>query len=358
VTFPDFMPTFLELGGIAIPDYVDGTSLVPLLNGTVSDNDTVTDDWRSALLLEGHEPSFPERDYFAIRTADGLKYIEYRSGFKEFYDLASDPYEMDSNPSSAPAALVDRLRRLKTCAGDTCRSIEREGSGSTPSPETSITSGPAEGSSTTSNSATFGFSSDEQGSTFRCQLSKEGTVTQAWAACTSPKAYSNLTPGNYKFEVQATDSAGNADPTPASRSWTIMTSSTDTTPPRVTSTVPAANATGVASTANVTATFSEAMDTITTDGDPSTITSTTFKLFKVNADGSTTRVTNVSVSPSSDALKATLDPYGTSTTTHLAKGTKYKAVVTTEAMDVAGNPLDQNTTTTGLQQKAWFFTVS
>jgi N-acetylglucosamine-6-sulfatase len=132
------MPTFLELGGIAIPDYVDGSSLVPLLNGTVNDKDTVTDDWRNAILLEGHAReeglNYPERDYFAIRTADGLKYIEYRSGFKEFYDLASDPYEMTSNPSNAPATLVDRLQRLKTCAADTCRAIEREGSGSTSPP--------------------------------------------------------------------------------------------------------------------------------------------------------------------------------------------------------------------------------
>jgi N-acetylglucosamine-6-sulfatase len=134
VTFPDFMPTFLELGGIAIPSYVDGTSVVPLLNGTVNDKDTVTDDWRNAILLEGHAPRLPERDYFAIRTAAGLKYIEYRSGFKEFYDLASDPYEMNSTPSSAPAAVVDRLQRLKTCAADTCRAIEREGSGSTSPP--------------------------------------------------------------------------------------------------------------------------------------------------------------------------------------------------------------------------------
>jgi N-acetylglucosamine-6-sulfatase len=113
------MPTFLKLGGIAIPGYVDGTSLVPLLNGTVTD-------WRNAILLEGHDPRYSKRDYFAIRTAARLKYIEYRSGFKEFYDLASDPYEMNSNPRNAPAALVERLQRLKTCAADTCRAIERE----------------------------------------------------------------------------------------------------------------------------------------------------------------------------------------------------------------------------------------
>ncbi len=89
----------------------------------------------------------------------------------------------------------------------------------------------------------------------------------------------------------------------------------------------------------------------------SSITNSTFKLFKVNPDGSTTQITDVTVAPSTDGLKATLNPFGTSTTTHLARGTKYKAVVTTGAKDVAGNQLDQNTTTTGLQQMAWFFTV-
>jgi hypothetical protein len=93
--------------------------------------------------------------------------------------------------------------------------------------------------------------------------------------------------------------------------------------------------------------------------DPLSITTSTFKLFKLNADGSTTQITNVSMSKSTDGLKATLNPFGSSTTTHLARGTKYKGVITTGARDVAGNQLDQNTTTTdGLQQKAWTFTVS
>jgi N-acetylglucosamine-6-sulfatase len=125
----------------------------------------------------------------------------------------------------------------------------------------------------------------------------------------------------------------------------------DTTSPRVKSTVPTAGATGVASSANLTATFSEKMD-------PLSITKSTFKLFKVNADGTQTQITNVSVSLSTDGLVATLNPFGSSTTTHLARGTKYKAVITTGARDVAGNQLDQNTTTAGLQQKAWTFTVS
>ena len=81
----------------------------------------------------------------------------------------------------------------------------------------------------------------------------------------------------------------------------------------------------------------------------SSITGQTFELFE---NGSTTKVAaTLSYQPSTDT--AMLDPTGT-----LKSGVSYKAVVSTGAMDVAGNPLDQNTTTTGLQQKTWLFTVS
>jgi N-acetylglucosamine-6-sulfatase len=126
---------------------------------------------------------------------------------------------------------------------------------------------------------------------------------------------------------------------------------TDTTRPRVTSTSPAANATGVAPSTNVIATFSEKMmaSSINTPA-------TTFKLLKVTSSG-TTQITNVSVSLSTDGLTATLNPFGSSTTV-LARGTKYKAVVTTGAKDMASNQLDQDQSpSNGLQQKAWTFTV-
>jgi hypothetical protein len=117
---------------------------------------------------------------------------------------------------------------------------------------------------------------------------------------------------------------------------------TDTTPPTVTGTAPDANATGVAPTTPVTATFSEDMDA-------SSVTGKTFKLFR---KGSTTKLAaTVDYSAATDT--ATLDP-----TNSLQGGVTYKAVVSTGAKDVAGNPLDQNPTTTGLQQKAWSFTVS
>jgi large repetitive protein len=81
----------------------------------------------------------------------------------------------------------------------------------------------------------------------------------------------------------------------------------------------------------------------------SSINGTTFKLFK---QGSTTKL-SASVSYDAATKRATLNP-----TNNLELGTTYKAVVTTGAKDVAGNPLDQNPTATGLQQKAWYFTTS
>jgi hypothetical protein len=84
----------------------------------------------------------------------------------------------------------------------------------TTAPDTTIGSGPAN--PTTSTSASFAFTSSEAGSTFACKLD-----TGAYAACTSPKAYSPLSTGSHTFSVRATDAAGNTDASPATQTWTI-----------------------------------------------------------------------------------------------------------------------------------------
>jgi hypothetical protein len=111
--------------------------------------------------------------------------------------------------------------------------------------------------------------------------------------------------------------------------------------PKVMSTVPKANATGVGPAANITATFSKEMKA-------SSINATTFKLFK---KGSTTKL-GAAVSYSAATHKAKLNP-----TNSLQKGATYKALVTTGAKDLAGESLDQNRTKSGSQPKVWFFTV-
>jgi acid phosphatase type 7 len=82
-------------------------------------------------------------------------------------------------------------------------------------PQTTITDGPT--GTTSATSATFSFSSSEASSTFQCRLDGE-----AWAGCASPSTRSSLAPGAHSFEVRATDAAGNADPTPAVRGWSIQ----------------------------------------------------------------------------------------------------------------------------------------
>jgi hypothetical protein len=210
-------------------------------------------------------------------------------------------------------------------------------------PETYIISGPPCGTTTS-----FEFHSNEQGSTFKCQLTRASAqnpalseVVEAWTDCTSPKSYSNLGPTHYTFTVKAIDAAGNVDPTPAVRFWYKSSTDpqpppppTDRTAPTVMSTVPTADATGVARTTNVTATFSEDMDA-------SSINGTTFKLFK---KGSTTKIDAQVTFANPDPYTAKLDPNNS-----LRSGVTYKAVVSTGAKDLADNPL--------AQQKVWFFKV-
>ncbi len=125
----------------------------------------------------------------------------------------------------------------------------------------------------------------------------------------------------------------------------------DITAPRVTRVMPTDGATGVALKANVVATFSERMD-------KSTLKKANFKLYKLirNPNGTTTtkQIENVTVTPRSDGLKATLNPFGGSDRI-LSKNTMYKVVVSTGALDVFSNPLDQKPRVSGKQPKVWFF---
>jgi hypothetical protein len=103
-------------------------------------------------------------------------------------------------------------------------------------PDTVITSGPQNGSTITSNSTTFGFSSSAPSSTFGCSL--DGG---AFVACDSgTKAYSGLSNGSHTFAVRAT-SGGNTDPDPATTQFTVNAPAPPvTTTPPATTTVPPA----------------------------------------------------------------------------------------------------------------------
>jgi hypothetical protein len=83
-------------------------------------------------------------------------------------------------------------------------------------PETTITSGP--GKRTASGKAKFKFESSEAGSTFVCKRDKK-----PFRPCSSPLGY-RVDPGKHKLMVQAIDSAGAADPTPAKKKFSVPSS--------------------------------------------------------------------------------------------------------------------------------------
>ena len=81
-------------------------------------------------------------------------------------------------------------------------------------PDTTIDSAPPDPS--TSDMATFAFSSSQPGNTFQCQLDGLDFVP-----CAGPLAYSDLANGIHRFRVKATNGNGETDPTAASHIWTV-----------------------------------------------------------------------------------------------------------------------------------------
>ena len=92
-------------------------------------------------------------------------------------------------------------------------------------PETTITAGPAEGSTIGDTTPTFEFTSDIAGSTFEAEIDNSGT----WTTVTSPYTTSALSEAQHTVRIRAVF-AGVPDATPESRTFTVAVP-TDTTPP-------------------------------------------------------------------------------------------------------------------------------
>ena len=85
-------------------------------------------------------------------------------------------------------------------------------------PDTSITGNPAN--PTSSQAASFTYTSTEPSSTFTCKLDAEASFT---SCPPTGKSYAGpLAEGAHNFSVIATDPAGNPDPSPAAFPWTIQ----------------------------------------------------------------------------------------------------------------------------------------
>ncbi|WP_316811836.1 sulfatase [Pedobacter heparinus] len=114
VELVDLYPTLADLGGFQIPDGLEGTSLVPLL-------DKPNQPWKSAVFSQFPRPwiykSAPDLMGYTMRT-DRYRYVEWRD-FKtaevkaiELYDHQADPAEIN-NIADVPAnvTLVKELKQ-------------------------------------------------------------------------------------------------------------------------------------------------------------------------------------------------------------------------------------------------------
>jgi arylsulfatase A-like enzyme len=117
----DIAPTALDLAGVKVPSWMDGRSLRPFFDGGGA-----PDSWRTALLIENMEGAgeiTPRPAYAGVRYEEEV-YVEYADGEEEYYDLKTDPYQLENRPEDASQAMKDKLAALKECAGNSCRKAD------------------------------------------------------------------------------------------------------------------------------------------------------------------------------------------------------------------------------------------
>jgi arylsulfatase A-like enzyme len=136
----DLAPTFLQWTGASATATTDGRSLVPftadpakrtltpiLLEGFTGKGEEETP-IRLARRRASHATASiaaSPRDYEGVRIGR-YKYIQYRSGAKELYDLKLDPYELHSRHIDPRYREVKRylslvLARMQHCVAQTCK---------------------------------------------------------------------------------------------------------------------------------------------------------------------------------------------------------------------------------------------
>ena len=159
----DLAPTFADLAGTEAPSFVDGRSLLPLLD----DEPTPPEDWRRRFLIEGvaergsvpQPPFVDESEVTPVLTGDPLPnnwrrtsvarartseewgrpwmkalrteehlYVEYKTGERELYGLEDDPHELRNLYATASPDLKQRLEgqldALRQCSAEECLSAE------------------------------------------------------------------------------------------------------------------------------------------------------------------------------------------------------------------------------------------
>ena len=119
----DLAPTFAAIAGVEPPSFVDGRSFLQLLAKPETP-------WRRSFLIERRQMETHESPATRSSTASAPRphLCRVRTGERELYDLAADPFELSNLVRTADPALSrqspQRLAELKNCAANNCRMLE------------------------------------------------------------------------------------------------------------------------------------------------------------------------------------------------------------------------------------------
>ncbi|MEM7342277.1 MAG: sulfatase-like hydrolase/transferase [Actinomycetota bacterium] len=123
LTHVDLTATILDLAGADRPGFLDGVSFAPLLIGDPFEPS------RSGVLVEGEGIKViggvrVAIEYDAWRGEDEI-YVEHRDGSREYYDLATDPHQLENRwdelSETERSELEAHLASIRDCHGPTCR---------------------------------------------------------------------------------------------------------------------------------------------------------------------------------------------------------------------------------------------
>jgi len=180
---------------------VDATiPVAPVVTGPP--NGTVTSD--STPTISGTAPANSTVTVFVDGTAVGTTLSDAAGNwtFTPTTPLADGPHDITATTTNAAGNTSPPSNTVRITID-------------TGAPDTTIVSGPA--GNTESTSATFDFSSNEAGVSYECKLDNG-----EFLPCTDPVTFENLAEGPHTLQVRARDTAGNVDPTPATATWTVV----------------------------------------------------------------------------------------------------------------------------------------
>ena len=117
----DIAPTIADMANVGVPAFVDGRSVMPLASGPSTA-------WpRTAILSIRESDLNPPPDWEVLRMRNS-KYIRFENGFREYYDMATDPFEVDSDPEAVATETrlywESRIDDLRACSGLECQTSE------------------------------------------------------------------------------------------------------------------------------------------------------------------------------------------------------------------------------------------